>query len=365
MSSPMPPDLCVARLRANGVNVVEMVVGGVSYKNHNRNSVGIWVDLHGITEHHTGSDTSNPLSYVLSVLWPGYSGLPGPLCQISTAPDGTIYMVGWGRCNHAGGGDPAVRDMLINDTVPYDREIKPRYGNTTPGHADGNAFMYGNEIMYSGGHPMTAAQLRSSAIFDKVICEYHGWRGNSVIGHREWSSDKPDPGYQDMAAKRRLVNDYLDGKVGNPPPPGDEMPTVEEFFNYAVPYIDPNTGQVHPTKKMNLSTFLSWWESREVNDMRQTLGTLGAYVFVRTKPEGKVWVLRAGSEPLWLTPEQWSLWANIGAQVIGDNFTEDQMRQLDAMIQPPKTDVQAQVAKALSESVSVEGDLKVVPKTTS
>lgn len=271
MSAPMPPDLCVAQLRAAGVNVVEMVVGGVSYKNHNRNSVGPWSDVHGITEHHTGSDTNNPLSYALSVLWPGYSGLPGPLCQISTAPDGTIYMVGWGRCNHAGGGDPNVATMLRNDQIPWNSEVKPRYGNTTPGKADGNAIMYGNEIMYSGGHPMTAAQLRSSAIFDVIVCKYHGWRGNSVIGHREWSSDKPDPGYQDMAAKRRMVDSWIqNGIPGTGTGGSEDMPLTQDdanlvaatLLNYGVPWVEPYTGKVGPAyhEKQSLGNVISWNE---------------------------------------------------------------------------------------------------------
>ena len=296
----MPPDLCVQQLRAAGVNVVEMSVGGVSYKNHNRNSVGSWSDLHGITEHHTGSDTTNPLQYALNILWPGYSGLPGPLCQIATAPDGTIFMVGWGRCNHAGGGDPNVKNMLINDTIPWDREVKPQYGNTSAGRADGNAFMYGNEIMYSGGHPMTAAQLRSSAIFDVIICKYHGWRGNSVIGHREWSSDKPDPGYQDMAAKRRMVDSWIQNGI-----PGDSGGTIDMtdvnivsmneavyeriawwvLWNYKIPMMTPH-GVNEPTTRRATDTTLgerqAWqeeWTFRAVNEaearINQNLVTLG------------------------------------------------------------------------------------------
>lgn len=221
MSAPMPPQLFVDRVRARGIRVVEMTVNGINWKNNNRNSKGPWDNVHGIVEHHTGSDTTDPNGYA-RFLFLGSSALIGPLCQFSTAPDGTLYMIGWGRCNHAGGGDPIVRDMVINDQIPYDREVHPTKGNLDG--VDGNREYYGNEIMYSGGHPMTAAQLNTSTIVDKVICEYHGWGGNSIIAHREWSKDKPDPGYQNMATKRQAVQN-------NPPPP--PPPPVKDWFDMA------------------------------------------------------------------------------------------------------------------------------------
>jgi hypothetical protein len=107
------------------------------------------------------------------------------------------------------------------DAVPLDREMKPAFGNANG--VDGNRAFYGNEIMYSGGHPMTAAQLETTLVVDVVICEYHHWTGASVIAHREWSRDKPDPGYQDQAAKRRMVNARLAGGSG-----GDDMPLTQQ-----------------------------------------------------------------------------------------------------------------------------------------
>jgi hypothetical protein len=200
----MPAQTFVDRVRAKGVRVVEMP----NWKTTNRNSVGPWSDVYGIVEHHTGSDTVDPYGYA-GFLQRGSSTLIGPLCQFSTAPNGDLYMIGWGRCNHAGGGDPNVLAAVKADAVPLDREMKPAFGNTTG--VDGNRAFYGNEIMYSGGHPMTAAQLETSLVVDVVICEYHHWTGASVIAHREWSRDKPDPGYQDQAAKRRMVNARLAG----------------------------------------------------------------------------------------------------------------------------------------------------------
>jgi hypothetical protein len=212
----MPAQTFVDRVRARGVKVVEMP----NWKTTNRNSVGPWSDVYGIVEHHTGSDTVDPYGYA-GFLQRGSSALIGPLCQFSTAPNGDLYMIGWGRCNHAGGGDPNVLAAVKADAVPLDRELKPAFGNADG--VDGNRAFYGNEIMYSGGHPMTAAQLETTIVVDAVICEYHHWTGASVIAHREWSKDKPDPGYQDQAAKRRMVNARLAGGTG-----GDGMPLSDD-----------------------------------------------------------------------------------------------------------------------------------------
>jgi hypothetical protein len=222
----MPAQTFVDRVRARGVKVVEMP----NWKTTNRNSVGPWSDVFGIVEHHTGSDTVDPYGYA-GFLQRGSSALIGPLCQFSTAPNGDLYMIGWGRCNHAGGGDPNVLAAVKADAVPLDRELKPAFGNTTG--VDGNRAFYGNEIMYSGGHPMTAAQLETTIVVDVVICEYHHWTGASVIAHREWSKDKPDPGYQDQAAKRRMVNTRLAGGTGG----GDDVGNVDSLSTAALNQI--------------------------------------------------------------------------------------------------------------------------------
>jgi hypothetical protein len=255
VSAPIPAQTFVDRVRARGVKVVEMP----NWKTTNRNHIGPWSDVFGIVEHHTGSDTVDPYGYA-GFLQRGSSNLIGPLCQFSTAPNGDLYMIGWGRCNHAGGGDPNVLAAVKADAVPLDRELKPAFGNTTG--VDGNRAFYGNEIMYSGGHPMTAAQLETTLVVDTVICEYHHWTGASVIAHREWSKDKPDPGYQDQAAKRRMVNARLAGGTG-----GDEIVTPEDInkiaqavVTYKVPWVDPSTGQQGTGQKTNVSIaeVISW-----------------------------------------------------------------------------------------------------------
>jgi hypothetical protein len=151
-----------------------------------------------------------------------------------------IYMVGYGRCNHAGVGDSSVLNAVINETVPMDRELRP-----TKNDVDGNSKFYGFEVMYSGSHSMSnpqyAAVIRASAI----ICKLHGWSARSIIGHREWTNTKPDPGYCPMDKFRRDVQAILDENTPPPPPQPqeeDDLPYTQEQFKQMVRDAAPHSG---------------------------------------------------------------------------------------------------------------------------
>lgn len=189
MATPMTDDQIVAMLKKWGVKYNE--IGG--WRTHNRNSKGAWGPVNGFIWHHTGADVTaaNARSYAASTLYNGLAELPGPLCQFSIGVDGTVYLVGWGRANHAGGGDPAVLQHVIDED--YTGQLKPTKGNSNG--VDGNARFYGVEIQYSGSHAMTDAQYKAALRLSAAICAWHGWSEKSVIAHGEWSSDKWDPGY--------------------------------------------------------------------------------------------------------------------------------------------------------------------------
>jgi hypothetical protein len=181
---------------------------------------------HGLVNHHTGGDTSNPYAYAAGILSKGSSALVGPLCHEGLDPDtGTLYMVGTGRTNHAGGGDPAVLAAVIADAVPYDRELKPTKGNLDG--VDGNAPFYGLEVMYSGARDVPRVGYVAIVRWNVARCRFHGWSGASAIAHREWSNDKPDPGRVNLPQLRRDVDAALalpPGAWGSTTPP----PTSEE-----------------------------------------------------------------------------------------------------------------------------------------
>ncbi|MFD8618276.1 N-acetylmuramoyl-L-alanine amidase [Streptomyces sp. NPDC059513] len=202
---------------------------GLNYKEykdwstHNRGSRGDgWGPVFGFMVHHTGSDSTDQRA----LLYNGISGLPGPLCHFGLAQDGTVHLVGWGRANHAGNGDPdvlkAVREESYGDRPPVDNESS----------VDGNARFYGVEIWYSGSHPMTDKQYAALRKLSAAICDFHGWSEKSVIAHGEWGSPgKWDIGYApgkmyDMAKVRKDIKATLSGGVSEEKPkPVEPKPT--------------------------------------------------------------------------------------------------------------------------------------------
>lgn len=223
MATPMTASQIVAQLKKWGIKYVEVK----SWETHNRAGHGAWGGVNGFIWHHTGADVTDAAGYAGSTLYNGLSTLPGPLCHFGLGPDGTVYLVGWGRANHAGGGDPAVLNHVIAED--YTGQLHPTKGNSNG--VDGNAHFYGVEIMYSGSHKMTDAQYKTALRLSAAILDFHGWTEKSVIGHGEWSSDKWDPGYasgkiMDMVAVRKDVLATLKAgpKVTTPTPPTTPTP---------------------------------------------------------------------------------------------------------------------------------------------
>lgn len=180
--------------------------------------------INGVTEHHTGSDT-NTSAYIAGLFelrGMRYPDLPGPLCNGSTGPDGVTTVGALGRANHAGAGTQAAFDKIVNENYPgYDSEIRP--GGSSG--VDGNTHFYGNEIRYSGAHPMTTEQYLGAVRWTAAILDFYGYTALSAFGHREWTSAKPDPGNCSLAKFRRDVRALLAaGPGGVIVPPSDTQP---------------------------------------------------------------------------------------------------------------------------------------------
>ncbi|MFB7014205.1 MULTISPECIES: N-acetylmuramoyl-L-alanine amidase [unclassified Streptomyces] len=155
--------------------------------------------------HHTVTkDTSSTVAMVRD----GYASLPGPLCHGMIAKDGTVHMVGWGRTNHAGGGDPRVLEQVIAESYGT-RPTPPTKGNSNG--VDGNSRFYGWECenLGDGKDPWPKAQYDAIVRVQAALCRAHGWTAKSVIGHLEWSSDKVDPRGFPMATLRADVAERL------------------------------------------------------------------------------------------------------------------------------------------------------------
>ncbi|MFD7709112.1 N-acetylmuramoyl-L-alanine amidase [Streptomyces sp. NPDC059785] len=214
MATPPTAAKFAALLRAEGVTVVE--VG--NWETHNRNSKGAWGPVNGVMIHHTVTKgTENTVQIVRD----GYSSLPGPLCHGMIAKDGRVHLVGYGRANHAGLGDPDVLAAVIAEKKP------PADDEAT---VDGNARFYGFECENLGDNkdPWPAAQIEAIVRVSAALCRHHGWGARSVIRHLDWQPGKIDPrgpgmDWDDVLARvaTRLGTDPA------PTPPKPTKPTVD------------------------------------------------------------------------------------------------------------------------------------------
>lgn len=185
MAQPMSAGDFLRILRDEGLTVVE--VG--SWRTHNRNQKGPWGPVNGVVIHHTVTSGS---ARTVEMCRTGDSALPGPLCHGVITKDGRVHLVGYGRANHAGGGDPAVLAQVVAESYGV-APSKPTKGNLDG--IDGNRHFYGFECenLGDGKDPWPAAQLLAIEKVSAAICRYHGWSEKSIIGHLEWSNTKIDP----------------------------------------------------------------------------------------------------------------------------------------------------------------------------
>lgn len=156
-----------------------------------RGRPGGMTEVHGVGIHHTGGGSASPsYLYFLFVKGRPEDGIPGPLCNVATAPDGTLHLGANGRANHFGSGSQATMDHVIaEDYNGYAAELSPG-----PDGVNGNPHYYGNEVIYTGSVEMTVAAYRTAVLHAAAICDFYGWSALSAIGHREHTRRKDDPG---------------------------------------------------------------------------------------------------------------------------------------------------------------------------
>uniref|UniRef100_UPI00202ED602 peptidoglycan recognition protein family protein n=1 Tax=Streptomyces sp. MSC1_001 TaxID=2909263 RepID=UPI00202ED602 len=187
MAAPLTADQIVKALRDEGVKVVEVR----GWRTNNRNHVGQWGPVHGIMLHHTV--TPKTMSAV-SMCFDGIENLPGPLCHGVIRRDGTVHLVGNGRANHAGGGDPDVLAAVIAENYGT-RPPATNEHQGSDGAVDGNARFYGFECenLGDGKDPWPAVQVEAMVRASAALARALDWGAKSVIGHLEWSDWKSDP----------------------------------------------------------------------------------------------------------------------------------------------------------------------------
>ncbi|HEY9015593.1 MAG TPA: N-acetylmuramoyl-L-alanine amidase [Gemmatimonadales bacterium] len=202
MAPPLSATKLLSALRAEGLQILEHG----TWKTHNRNHKGPFDQLHGVMLHHTGDYTSE--AQMVQLCYDGRSDLPGPLCHGVIDKRGRIHLVGYGRANHAGPGDPDVLAAVIAERpLPADNEAT----------VDGNRHFWGFEAINRGDgkDPWPEVQVEAMVRAPAAILRAYGWgkKGDtSTIGHLEWQPGKPDPrgpGFPGMNALRERVAQRL------------------------------------------------------------------------------------------------------------------------------------------------------------
>lgn len=199
MATPWSFDQRIAAYRAAGITKIVIMNGAAT---HNRDTATgkTFGPVYGVTIHHTAGTGSGMASFCYN----GNSSLPGPLCHDFLAKDGTLYVVGHGRTNHAGSVTPAVKAAIIAEQAPGNQK---NIGSETE---DGNDFLFGLEIenLGNGSDPYPAFQYDVAVRWATAHLKHYGWSQNSAWGHKEITSRKIDPSF-DMNGFRALVKARL------------------------------------------------------------------------------------------------------------------------------------------------------------
>lgn len=225
----MAAPMTVAQTRA------QMRKWGVQFKEHpgwtTNKRPGSFAPV-GLVIHHTGSDAGqNSASYDRFLFDEGRpaEGIPGPLCQAACEMDGDLILGAIGRANHAGSGSASTLKLVQAGKASTTGTIKPG-----PDGTNGNGWLYGLEVKFDGGQPMTGKAYDSAVRWAAAICDFYGWSAGRVIGHKEWSSRKPDPGSTFMGKFRADVAARLKaGPGGSPSGPTPQPPVTEGDFTVA------------------------------------------------------------------------------------------------------------------------------------
>lgn len=240
----MSADQWLAALRAEGITkIVQMP----DWRTHNRNHKGAWGEVHGIVVHHTAGVGSWMADYCYS----GTSSLPGPVCHEFLAKDGTLYLVGHGRANHAGTTTQNVYDSILREDMHPPR---PSGAETL----DGNRFLYGLEIENKGDgkDPYPAAQYDVAVRWAAARARVHGWTAGSVRGHKEITTRKIDPSFS-MDTFRGDVEARLNGKDTDMTP--DQSKKLDDLHKLLTPFAGwdyKSTGEGVPDKTRDAMGYL-------------------------------------------------------------------------------------------------------------
>lgn len=157
----------------------------------------------GVMHHWTAMGRGVPVDAQLMLLQDGRPGLDGPLCHLSPARNGKLWVVAGPRANanHAGKGSYGVYRKILRGR--FDGNTKPRVDSI-----DGNSRLYGFEYMF---HPddgvMPDEQVEAGNLASAALAQAHGWAPDEAAGsnldHYEWTRRKWDREVQNLANRTR------------------------------------------------------------------------------------------------------------------------------------------------------------------
>lgn len=218
MAAPMTPAQMLAVAKSTGFPVNTYT----GWETRTRNSGGTFTPR-GVVVHITagglGSRTAE--AYIRDII------LGDPQvsfkAQFVTSPDGTIWLVGTGRANHAGYCSDRAAKAFTAASFPTSGTVDWRGRDCNPGE-----FTYGIENI--AGSSMTGRQRAASVALCSAIARHYGWSGGEMAGHGEIASDRSaaDPNLN-MGQFRADVMAAVKGGTAAPAPtpaPTPEAPKM-------------------------------------------------------------------------------------------------------------------------------------------
>lgn len=179
----------------------------------------------GVLCHHTATRATSSDAAVVRLLIGGRSDLPGPLCQIGLARDGTVHLIAAGRANHAGSAKSS--------------------GTVAAG--DGNTLYIGIEAFNDGvGEKWPAAQYDAYVTLAAALCKHvTGNSAQTVRGHKETSvTGKVDPLFDMEDFRARVHAELTTAPVPTPAPSEEDDMALDDPLNVHDPKGNPTTANV-------------------------------------------------------------------------------------------------------------------------
>lgn len=129
---------------------------------------------------------------------------PGPRIHFAVSRDGGVDQITNGRATHAKPGDAKALSRILRGEAP---RKSPEDDSSI-----GDPFFYGVTVDYFGDEPRFDGQAQSLVLVLAMWCYAWGWDPEvRILGGKEWTLTRVDPGFTDMTVLREQVAEVVDG----------------------------------------------------------------------------------------------------------------------------------------------------------